>query len=216
MCREHRERSDTLEDLDALRNNPNGTYRLTRNLDFENTLSYRTRRVNSDWRVDDFGAGGDDGWQPIDNFTGTFDGNGFAISNLQIKVGDAGTSAVGLFGTIGARGTVKNLILNDADVRASNSAALQVAALVGLNRGLVLNSGVIASIVEGVGSTRGGGDHNYIGALVGRNGLGSNNLAYIGNSFVVDSEIRVNPAVINSYPPHRWLGRQKFLCRDLQ
>ena len=189
---------NTLEDLDALRNNPTGTYRLTGNLDFEDALSYRTRRVNSDWTVNDFGAAGDDGWQPIDNFTGTFDGNGFAISNLQVKVGDAGTSAVGLFGTIGVRGTVKNLILNDADVRASNSAAVQVAALVGHNRGLVLNSGVIASIVEGVGNTRGGGNHNYIGGLVGRNGLGSNDIAYIGNSFVVDSEIRVNPAVANA------------------
>ena len=189
---------NTLEDLDALRNNPTGTYRLTRNLDFEDASSYRTRRVNSDWTVDDFGAAGDDGWQPINNFTGTFDGNGFAISNLQIKVGDADTVAVGLFGTIGVRGTVKNLILNDADVRASNSAAVQVAALVGHNRGLVLNSGVIASIVEGVGNTRGGGNHNYIGGLVGRNGLGSNDIAYIGNSFVVDSEIRVNPAVANA------------------
>ena len=45
----------------------------------------------------------------IPEFSGTFDGNGFAISNLVIDATGSKRDYVGLFGVIGTTGVVKNL-----------------------------------------------------------------------------------------------------------
>lgn len=55
------------------------------------------------------------GWDPIDNFTGTFDGALFAIHNLKINQADR--TGVGLFGNLTNSGAViKNLILEEASI----------------------------------------------------------------------------------------------------
>lgn len=58
-------------------------------------------------------------WDPIMNFSGSLDGAGYSISGLAIRNLDAGN--VGLFGQID-KGMVKNVIIKDAVVDASNSA----------------------------------------------------------------------------------------------
>lgn len=52
-------------------------------------------------------------WQPIQNFVGVFDGNGYAINNLSIiKTIEDSATYIGLFGSID-RSVIKNLVMND-------------------------------------------------------------------------------------------------------
>lgn len=52
-------------------------------------------------------------WTPIDDFYGTFDGQGNTISNMNVSITSQSTSAInaGLFGYISSDGTVSNLIV---------------------------------------------------------------------------------------------------------
>ncbi len=89
-------------------------------------------------------------------FAGTFDGNGYAISNLQISTNSK--YHIGLFGYIGEGGTVKNLAVEDCN----NIGTWVVGGLAGRNDGgTIINSYV-------TGSVRGSG--HYIGGLAGSNG----------------------------------------------
>lgn len=60
------------------------------------------------------------GWTPIENFTGTLDGAGHTITNLNISGSD---SRVGLFAMINEGGTVKNLTIADATLTLTSSNA---------------------------------------------------------------------------------------------
>jgi len=102
----------TIDDLYAVRNNLSGSYILMNDIDMSATAP------GGDW---DSG----NGWKPIggkgeDNFTGIFDGNGYAIKNMHIYGEiDNGTS-VGLFGRLGqnsnGNGTILNLALLDCNI----------------------------------------------------------------------------------------------------
>ena len=82
-------------------------YELRNDLDFEDATSYAGSR-NEAWVAP--GSGGilnTLGWQPIGGtFTAVFEGNGHTISNLYIN---RTTDNVGLFGTLGSGGEVRNL-----------------------------------------------------------------------------------------------------------
>ena len=68
-------------------------YELTRSLDFNDGNSYQSGEVVTIWTE---GAG----WQPIQDFRVTFDGNGHTISNLYINVAlQSNRSSAGLFGS---------------------------------------------------------------------------------------------------------------------
>lgn len=95
---------------------------------------------------------------PIQNFTGTFNGNGKTLANIDIE-GDAN---VGIFATLEAESTdaaptVSNLVVQDITV----SGGQNVGALAGQNNGVIENVRVIGDTVEG--------DDQYIGGLVGTN-----------------------------------------------
>lgn len=62
-------------------------------------------------------------WNPIQGFVANFDGNGKVISNLSITSGNSG---VGLFSSANTPGTIKNLIMRDANVVAGNWSAVLV------------------------------------------------------------------------------------------
>jgi len=83
----------TKADLEAIKDNPNGNYYLTANI---NLL--------------------DDEWSPIGTpenpFSGTFDGQGFVISNLHIT---NYSNYVGLFG-YSSSGVIKNIDLENTDI----------------------------------------------------------------------------------------------------
>lgn len=62
------------------------------------------------------------GWTPIVNFGGTFNGDGFAVENLQIAspVSSDGNEPIGLFGSTDAA-HIQNLILQNISVNGSNT-----------------------------------------------------------------------------------------------
>ena len=81
----------TASELNDIRNNPAAHYRLMNDIDL------------TDWIAENYPA---EGWEPINGFTGSLDGNGFTISGLWIE--RPTTDNVGLFGSISG-GTIKRL-----------------------------------------------------------------------------------------------------------
>jgi len=157
------------QELQQVRDNPSGNYVL----------------------VSDINLSGIDNFEPIENFTGTFDGNGHTISNLTIERPEA--DKVGLFGNVadetrllglvGDKGTVKDVRLEGVNVTGGND----VGGLTGINRGTVIDSNVKGNVSgkERVGGLAGfnrgevlgsraevavTGDR-FVGGFVGDNGI---------------------------------------------
>lgn len=119
--------------------------------------------------------------RPIGNsesnpFSGSFDGNNFAISNLTINTG--GEKNIGLFGVLAASGTIKNLTLSNLKVKSASSCA---GGLVGLANGKIENckvDGVLNftnNIVGGIAGSVSGSIKNchFDGTITGFGDLGS-------------------------------------------
>lgn len=92
------------DQLNGIRNNLSGKYILTEDID----LTEYTKEGGI------FDTG--NGWTPINNFTGTFDGNGHRIIGMHIY---GKINTVGLFGTVSGA-TIKNLSLTDVDIEMEN------------------------------------------------------------------------------------------------
>lgn len=90
----------TIEDLNDIRFNLSGSFLLTTDLDLSSATKSGGKYYNDG-----------KGWNPINNFTGTFDGDGHSIIGLNTK--GNGTDA-GLFGH--NKGVIKNLTLNSGAV----------------------------------------------------------------------------------------------------
>ena len=104
-------------------------------------------------------------------FSGSFNGNGNAISNLTIN--DISNSEVGLFGVIGSSGSVENVSLTNVSVTGTAYGA-DIGALAGKNDGFVSQvsvSGVVGDDSEAI---------YQLGGLVGTNG------GTISQSFTTD------------------------------
>ena len=84
-------------ELNEIRNHPDAHYRLMNDIDL------------GDWLAEN---SPEEGWEPINGFTGSLDGNGFAVSGFWIN--RPSTDKVGLFGSISG-GTIKRLGLLMAD-----------------------------------------------------------------------------------------------------
>ena len=89
----------SVDQLNGIRNNLSGKYILTEDID----LTEYTKEGGI------FDTG--NGWTPIDNFTGTFDGNGHRIIGMHIY---GKIDTVGLFETVSGA-TINNLRLTDVD-----------------------------------------------------------------------------------------------------
>ena len=157
-------------------------YELTRALDFNNANDYRNYLINTDWIVADYADTSASGWQPIANFEAVFNGNGHIISNLQIN--RVSEQHVGLFAVLGADGRIENVELLYPNIRGHSD----VGSLVGINRGVVINSFVrdydtdansrdTTQYIEAI--------EGSVGGLVGRNDGGNNNKSVISNSGAV-------------------------------
>ncbi|MBR3988416.1 MAG: hypothetical protein IKK10_03835 [Clostridia bacterium] len=98
-------------------------------------------------------------------FNGTFDGQGYTISNLNfdadIEGNDSG-KVQGLFGSIGNNGTVKNLTVDNATVWSDNSELSGSAVISKHNNGTIENVTVKNSKVQL-------GDSEYLGGITGLN-----------------------------------------------
>jgi hypothetical protein len=159
-------------DLHGIRVNLGGHYLLMNDLD-STTDGYGELAGNT--------ANQGKGWQPIgtsdDPFTGTFDGQGYWISDMFVNRPDE--SAVGLFAAVGAGGLIQNARVLNVNVAGDWA----VGGLVGENWGDVRNSysgGTVtgADCVAGlVGGNAGGVSNSYsavgvtghwdVGGLVG-------------------------------------------------
>jgi hypothetical protein len=102
----------------------------------------------------------DEGWEPIDNFTGTYDGNGFKISNLFIY--RPLSNKIGLFSD---GGYLKNITLENAIVTGND----YVGSLLGYDSSL--DKIISSAKVNGV---------NYIGGVAGYNNSFISNCSFFG------------------------------------
>ncbi len=124
-------------------------YYLTEDIDCSDTVNWNS------------GAGFEPlGWYVSESnrlpFTGTFDGQGYAIYNLTINRPTSGN--IGLFGHVGQSSTVSNVGLINVNVNAKD----YVGALVGDNRGAAMRC-YASGTVSGVGAS------TTVGGLIGYN-----------------------------------------------
>ncbi len=123
--------------LQAMSGNLSANYTLVGDIDASNTSAWN----------------GGDGFAPVGNdtdpFTGTFDGNGYAVTELTINRSE--TDGVGLFGV--TEGTVQQVGLREATITGGN----MTGGLIGENRnGIVENSSVTGTITATNASALGG------------------------------------------------------------
>jgi len=121
-------------DLNSIRYDLDGNFRLMSDIDLSGT-----------------------NWQPIGTtanpFIGTFDGNGFSISNLNISL--LGQNNIGMFGI--NSGSITNVIIENANVTGHDDTGV----LAGQNLGVIMNA-TVQNSGEVIGNTR-------VGGLVGAN-----------------------------------------------
>ena len=151
----------SIEDLNDIRDDLDGNYVLTKNLDFTENASYDATANKATYTPDntDISMATNPGFPTIGNFTGTFDGGNFTISNLYINVT---TNDVGLFGRTNTGSEVKNLGLEDVYVKGAN----QTGGLAGNNNNGTINNCYVTGTVTG---------GNRVGGLVGVNRSTINN-----------------------------------------
>ena len=139
-------------------------YELTRSLDFDDAASYASGAVNPEWQTSGVG------WQPIESFSTTFDGNGNTISNLFIERTGSYAKSVGLFSVLWSS-AIRSIGLVDINVTASVSGNyVGIGGLVGRNSGTISDSYVTGSVngtLTGVNRSVVG-----VGGLVGVNSFG--------------------------------------------
>lgn len=113
------------------------------------------------------------GWMPVgtglENFVGSFDGNGYTISNLHINRPDE--AHIGLFGITGSSAIIKNVVLEDVHILGLD----YTAGIVGDNSGKILDCHVTGTISGGHCTGGIAGENNlevrrssFVGAITGR------------------------------------------------
>jgi hypothetical protein len=103
-------------------------------------------------------------WMPIgtsfsNKYTGTFDGGGHTIKGLTVTTND---QFVGLFGSIGNAGTVKNVMMEDVQITSNRSSGF-AGGVAGYSDGTIENCSVSGSVSGTV----------YVGGVVGAQWEGS-------------------------------------------
>ena len=116
---------------------------------------------------------------PKKGFSGTFDGQGFAVKNFKVKSAEAVNAAAGLFGNLIGSAVVKNVNVDNATVNSTHYAG-GIVGYVGANSGaLVENCNVtnstITSETEWTGSAWDNGDK--VGGIVGYLANGGNKVS---------------------------------------
>lgn len=151
--------------LDSVRNELDAHYLLMNTLD-SNSSGYSTYNT-------------DEGWTPIGTpgnpFTGSFDGNGFAINDLFLA-GDH--PAYGLFGATGAGASLTALTMTDVNISSQqNAQSGPFGVLVGGNAGTVSGVALDSGTVTGLAGADVGG---LVGTNVGTITNSTSNIAVFG------------------------------------
>lgn len=117
-------------------------------------------------------------WVPIGtNYTGTFDGNGYSISNLTMKGSNPSTMS-GLFGSITTGAIIKNVQLHDCKFATRDAATYMGLVASQVNGGTVQNCNVDGELASyGISATV------TMGGLVGKMAGGEVHSSYANPSF---------------------------------
>ena len=101
-------------------------------------------------------------WVPVPNFLGKFDGKGKTISNLKIDIegGNAGLFGDNAWGK--NHNGICNLVISNADVKATGNNVGVLAAKNGSDGGCVISNVTVCGNIKVIGSS-------YVGGLVGHN-----------------------------------------------
>jgi hypothetical protein len=212
--------SDNLEirtwyDLDAVRDNLNGSHTLMNDLDSTTPgygeLASPTANDGKGWEpmgfyrditpeIPSIGCG-----QPVladepdlwDDFRGTFNGHGYEIRDLFINrpVEDR----VGLFGSVDDDGIIKNIGVVNVTVTGS----MQVGGLVGYSSGTVSNSYSTGNVTGNC----------YVGGLMGQKSYGSiiSNSYYNYDEVLINGENIITIGALFDEDFDQWLANDKFL-----
>jgi len=105
----------------------------------------------------EFGDYAEDDWSPIGTqdvrFTGTFDGQGYTISDLEIDRPDENN--VGLFGHVGRGATIENVCVKDAVVTGGRGVGTLIGRVTGDKTTLIEGTCSVGGSVEGTGAVGG-------------------------------------------------------------
>jgi len=184
------------QQLSNIRNVLAASYSLSNNLD-STTAGYTQLAAAT--------ANGGAGFAPIgDNrsssdasrFTGSFDGQGHTISDLNVKVsspsGSSTLTYAGLFGVAGTGAQRRRIGLVNAGVSASGGNSNLAGALVGYNLGGSISDSYAGGSVSASGSD---GSNNHAGGLVGINTSGGS----ISNSYATGSASALSDGPSTNY-----------------
>ena len=160
-------------------------YELMRDLDFNEDSSYASGSTNkSVWQPDDSNPdrASNAGFEGIEDgfgeegFPSIFEGNGYTISNFYSRNTDSMSpgdgedgkprARVGLFKSIEANATIRNLGVVNARLYGSAFSNEQIGSLVGKNKGKII-------ACHATGETNGGKRNDFVGGLVGTNTAGA-------------------------------------------
>ncbi len=122
---------------------------------------------------------GGKGWNPVQTYSGELEGNQYEIKNLFINRSfDSAAGSVGLFGTLGTGGEVRNLYLSGVNVTGSSTASSNVfvSALAAWNQGTISDSYVTGSVTAN--QTAASGGTAYAGGFIANNPGGTIRKSY--------------------------------------
>ena len=135
-------------DLKNIENDMGGKYYLTQDI-----------TLTENWTPLGLGRSGSYDYFDGTPFTGIFDGNGHTIRGLDTATKFDTYAGVGLFASVGAGGTIRNLTLSDANVYGR----YWVGGFAGLNSGVIENCHLVDSQVAGYEKSNPSQNYNYIG-----------------------------------------------------
>lgn len=96
---------------------------------------------------------------PLNAFYGTFAGEGHTISNLRVLSANAN---VGIFGTLSTGAKFENVILSNLSVTSTNTSAVAVGGIAGVNNGFI-------GKVQLTGTITSASEIAYVGGIAGKN-----------------------------------------------
>ncbi|MBQ9313413.1 MAG: hypothetical protein IJ220_00165 [Clostridia bacterium] len=147
---------NTASDLNKIRQKPRGYYKLSGNIDMSEYASA-------------------EGWEPIQEFNGTFDGRGYTISNLTIN--RPTKSNVGLFGEVQGDAQISNINFEDVKIIGGE----YTGTLAGYCSGTITNVHIANGDITGMRSAA--------GAIVGAYGISKMSNCTIKANVDGDSEV---------------------------
>jgi len=150
-----------------------------------NTIGHNSRLMDKHFKLEsDIDLGSVDFYMLAGTipFTGVFDGNDYTISNFTWT--SSVRDGIGLFGYLGQGGQIKNLSLEDPNIRSVDSDC--VAAMVGFSGGMVVNCHA-TGLVTASGASR------HIGSIVGFNATGT--ISYCSTTAAVTGDGRLGGLV---------------------